>query len=201
MSDVELSSPAKALLRAARADAPSAAVRAKIWSGVGGAGAASGAAAAAGGASKLLLTGTLLGSALTVGLAAVLMHIGPATAPSSSPRALAPAAPHVLVAPAAAPALPATVTETFDPPAPVRAKSTTARPSPAAPGHADPGDQDPLMREASLVAEARGALLRGDAAGALRILAEAKALPARQLQPEELAIEERARRALGQGSR
>jgi hypothetical protein len=55
-----------------------------------------------------------------------------------------------------------------------------------------------LAREASLVAEARGALGRADPRTALRAIRSARALPSRQLVPEELAVEEQALRALGQ---
>ena len=55
------------------------------------------------------------------------------------------------------------------------------------------------MREASLVAEARSALARADAASALRAVRLARRLPSHQLEPEELALEARALRALGRG--
>src|SRR5436305_1750013 len=58
--------------------------------------------------------------------------------------------------------------------------------------------EDALMREASLVAEARSALARGDAASALRAVRAARRLPSHLLEPEELAIEAQALRALGQ---
>jgi hypothetical protein len=57
--------------------------------------------------------------------------------------------------------------------------------------------EDDLGREAALVAEARGALRRGDAAGALQRIRAARAIPSGQLAPEELAIEAQALRALG----
>ena len=56
------------------------------------------------------------------------------------------------------------------------------------------------MREASLVAEARSALARADAAGALRAVRLARQLPSHQLEPEELALEAQALRALGRAS-
>jgi len=62
-----------------------------------------------------------------------------------------------------------------------------------------PSPEDILLREASLVAEARAALVRGDAASALRAVRVARHLPSHQLEPEELAIEAQALRALGKG--
>jgi hypothetical protein len=60
-------------LDAAKADGPSAGVRAKIWTGVSG---YSGTGIAAGaGAAKMLVAGTLLGTAATVGLAAAMIYV------------------------------------------------------------------------------------------------------------------------------
>src|SRR4029078_1132279 len=59
------------------------------------------------------------------------------------------------------------------------------------------GREDTLMRESALVAEARGALIRGDAEGALASLRVTHMLKERALEPEELSIEARALRALG----
>jgi hypothetical protein len=70
-----------------------------------------------------------------------------------------------------------------------------ARPPPR---HARPSHDDSLSREASLVAEARASLGRGDPRSALRAIRTARALSSRQLVPEELAVEEQALRALGQ---
>lgn len=56
--------------------------------------------------------------------------------------------------------------------------------------------EDPLVREARLVAEARGALLRGDSNQALRLLKIVRAMPNPALEPEELALEARALRDL-----
>lgn len=57
--------------------------------------------------------------------------------------------------------------------------------------------EDPIVREARLVAESRGALLRGDAAQALKIARIARATPNPTLEPEELALQARALHALG----
>jgi hypothetical protein len=59
------------------------------------------------------------------------------------------------------------------------------------------GTEESLSREATLVLKARQALRQNDPAMALSALAEARTLPARQLEPETLAIEVRALRALG----
>ncbi len=60
---------------------------------------------------------------------------------------------------------------------------------------AGPGDE--LAREARLVSEARGALLRGDPDRALTLLGVIDALPKRKLEPEELTLRARALRAVG----
>ena len=114
MSEPRLSSATQSLLRAAKADAPSAVARAKVWSSVASAvGGAAGAAGTAGsastapgalltggaGASKMLALGTLLGGTVTVGLATMLLRIGgpppsDTPGPSSTPiAALAAASP------------------------------------------------------------------------------------------------------------
>ena len=103
-----LSPATRALLNAAKADGPSAAARAKVWSGVsgavGGAVAAGGAATAAGAAgalgavggsaAKMLAIGTLLGGTVTVGLATMLLRIGstPMPVPAASQAAVVAAA-------------------------------------------------------------------------------------------------------------
>jgi hypothetical protein len=88
-------------------------------------------------------------------------------------------------------------------PSPARA---TARPSlhrntgvapAAASGARTSAPDDDLGREAWLLADARTALARGDAAGALRSVHATLGVPNRQLVPEELALEAKALRALG----
>jgi hypothetical protein len=152
----------------------------------------------------MLALGTLLGGTVTVGLAAMLLRIGPVPSetpgPSSTPiAALAAASPAArpdppqlflpLVAPAVAP----------PPAATVPAVTPTAAPAP--PPHTTPASkttpEDALAREASLVVEAREALGRGDPQSALRAIRAARMLPSHQLGPEELAVEARALRALG----
>jgi hypothetical protein len=191
----DLSPTTKALLGAARDDRPGAIARSKIWSGVaakaaGGSalGAASGAAkaAASAGTAKLFVMGALLGSAVTVGVAAMALRVG---TPSLHPD------PTVIVradtdTEAVAPAALTTAPVKDEPRAlPVRPKHVA--------GHARSLD-DTLAREAELVAEARGAVVRGQPAAALSAIHAAQALPGHALEPEELSLEVRALRALGQ---
>jgi hypothetical protein len=222
MNDGQLSSTTKAMIEAARSDAPSAAARAKVWSQVSGAvgaagtaigGAAGGAAAGlagGSGAAKLLTMGALLGGTLTVGLAVAVLKMvsvpnglptaGAAGAPAIAPVALAAAPPlrepqPIAVgtnaaaneAPPSAPA-PAAIPVSLVTASPSRSVS---RPNPTL---------DPLAREAQLVAEARGALGRGDPRRALQAVRAARALPSHQLAPEELAVEAQALRALGRAN-
>ena len=256
-SDVELSSHAKSLLRAAKGDAPGAVARAKIWGGVSSSVAGGATAAAAGGAllsSKFVFAGALFGGAVTVGLAATMLLVH-----SSSPQdavepraaiaaletravvvptetaarvAIAATAPDPVTArplPAGerrsivSPGLPSATSTTNGQSAPIAApKDAPATPTvneggrvgqrgvgPARAQFASglgadsvgtSETEDALMREASLLAEARGALGRGDAAGALAKVRLARSLPSKQLSPEELALEAQALRALGKGT-
>jgi hypothetical protein len=209
MSDLRVSVTTKKLLAAAKADMPSAAARAKMWTGVsgaiGGAAGASGVTASvvmSGGASatKLLAVGGLFGGTLAVGLAAALLRIGPAPTPLPhtmiSPSAMAQAA-------LASPNQPA-IRESIsgNPALNPEAASTSTRGANSGPSRtrlARPAaNEGSLAREASLVTEARSALGRGDPESAVRAIRAARALPSRQLVPEELAVEEQALRALGQ---
>ena len=228
MNDGQLSSTTKAMIEAARADAPSAAARAKVWSQVSGTvgaagtavgGAAGGAAAGlagGAGAAKLLTMGALLGGTLTVGLAITVLKMvsvpnGLPTAGAAGPAAIAPVASVASVALAAAPPLrePQPITtgasaaaNAAPPSAAVPVSLVTASParSPSrAPLRSGP-TLDPLAREAQLVAEARGALGRGDPRRALQAVRAARALPSHQLAPEELAVEAQALRALGRAN-
>jgi hypothetical protein len=195
----DLSHTTKALLRAARADGPGAASRAKILGGIasstgaGAGGAALGAAAKATaltGSAKLLVAGALFGSAITVGVAAMVLHVGaPKLAPEPTTSAMQAAPDTRSIAPAARPA---PVTATAAPaPLPNRVKHAAAHERGAPPG------SDPLVREAALVAEARGAIVRGEPEAALSALRAAEKLPARAMVPEELALQVRALRAAG----
>jgi hypothetical protein len=74
----------------------------------------------------------------------------------------------------------------------------TATATPAPPhSSASPSHADALAQEASLVAQARAALVRGDPRLALQAIQTARTLPSRQLVPEELTVEAQALRALG----
>jgi hypothetical protein len=189
----DLSPTTKALLRTAREDGPSAATRSRIWTGVavkaaGGAtlGTVAGSKAAAAGTAKLFVMGALLGSAVTVGVAAMVLHVGvPRLKPDPTvvvraddgTAALTPAARATTVVPDETPV-------------------STAHLKHVA-GHARSQD-DSLAREAELVAEARGAIVRGQPDAALSALHAAQALPGHALEPEELSLEVRALRALGE---
>jgi hypothetical protein len=76
----------------------------------------------------------------------------------------------------------------------VRPRSTTPRSTLAI------DRSDSLIREASFLAEARAALLRGDAKSALRKVRAARSLPVRQLVPEQLSVEAQTLRALDRAS-
>jgi hypothetical protein len=221
----------RALIEAAKADAPSAAARANVWAGVStvvgeaasvasgvvGASAATGSA----GAAKMLILGTLLGGSVTVGVGAAVLFVGhaPVLGPTVSVAAPAPASAAQLAALSHPPALNRGFREANPPPGtaavvaghgaaralePSRRSSTT-RLAPAGlatsrskiGGLAHDGESDTLAREASALAEARGALARRDALAALQIVRSLRALPGRQLVPEELAVEAQALRGLG----
>ena len=237
MSGARLSEATRALLRAARSDAPGAVTRAKVWSGVSavvgstaGAGGAGASASARAGlsAAKMLAIGTLLGGAITVGLASLLLYAAPArggkASPAAAPSGVAAAAPvpgSLGLAPApASPASPAAIGEGARAPAnlgarvgiPAAPRPPAAPPRPTVPArgqlaprpggaaHANPDApaDDALTREASRIAEARSLLARGDATAALRMVRSARATPSPQLIPEELTVEAQALRALGQ---
>ena len=164
------------------------------------------------GSTKVLLAGALFGSAVTVGLAAMLLFVrpagstrdaattmgAPAGTATGAPAGGAGAAETSAQLPAATSAPMATDVVSADAPlapstkitSPATKRAATAAPRPL---------EDPLMHEASLLAEARGALVRGDAAGAMRALRAARQLPQRQLEPEALALGAQALRALGRG--
>ena len=216
----------RSLIEAAKADAPTATVRAKVWAGVssvvGEAAAATGAAALAGSASavKMLIFGTLLGGSLTVGIGGALLFMGP-TPNSGAATAGMEMAPvrSIAAIPISESMGTATSREVLDS-APIRpvvgsssapssvstraqcphsAKAQAGHATSAAATHAashDEGD-DALAREASMLASARSALSRSDALSALQTVRRLRALPAAQLMPEELAVEAQALRALG----
>ncbi|HEY2510733.1 MAG TPA: hypothetical protein VGI39_07750 [Polyangiaceae bacterium] len=196
----ELSSSTKELLRAARTDGPAAAARAKIWSGVGAGGvgaagaigAAKGLGAASGGVGKLLAMGALFGGTVTVGIAAMLLHVGPTLRPETNVGVQADSD-MAAIAPAAR------TTVTLDAPARPAPPPAYGAPKHAAGGRSAAGlMEDALTREAGLVATARNLVMRGDPQGALGVLHTARTLPSHALEPEELSLEARALRALHQ---
>jgi hypothetical protein len=195
-------------------------------SGAGGTGGAlaGGGAGVGVGAAKMLAIGVLLGGTVTVGMAATLLHIG--STPNVAPKATAQVAPVAVVASplatsaAAAGARPgdesaahAALGSSDPAPAPshalgpVSANEGMTAPSVAAPAQAAHAarakaarrmeSSNSLSLEASLITEARAALVNGDALTALRKARVARSLPARQLVPEELTVEAQALRALG----
>ena len=195
----ELSPTTRALLRAAREDAPSAARRSQMWSGVAvkaaggaalGAGAASASKAAAAGTAKLFVMGALLGSAVTVGLAAMVLHV---TTPHlrPDPTVISRADDAQDQGERLAPATRAPAAAALDDVAPASPHAKHVA------GHAR-SIEDSLAREAELVAEARGAVVRGQPEAALSAIHAAQALPGHALEPEELSIEVRALRAMGE---
>jgi len=225
----------RALIEAAKADAPSTAARANVWAGVstmigeaaGMAGSAGGAASGTAGAAKMLLLGTLLGGSISVGIGAAILLVGStprgpavsiaAPAPgtgtqwvSLSMPALTPLSARnraAVAEPTPSPSLaPFTVLVAAPSPARMAGFGSTRRAAPVhtnptAPVHMNPSpagtEGDALAREASSLAEARAALARRDALSALQIVRSLRALPARQLIPEELAVEAQALRGLG----
>jgi hypothetical protein len=229
MSDMDLSGKTRTLLEAAKGDGPSSVTKAKIWGGVAattasaagaGAGGAMSLGTAGAGTGKLVALGALFGSAITVGLAAALVHLGfggPLAGPAR-PQAQAQASTMLAAPPPPAPAPPvltprgaanlgATPNGTPAPtPTPTRTltrtptRTTTPTQSPTpTPKTAKvaPLDDDALERESLLVAEARGALVRGNASAALSAVRAARAQTSHALVPEELSLEAKALRALG----
>ncbi len=209
MNDLGSSPSMKALFEAARRDGPSNAARAKIWSGVSGAGAAVGTGTAAAGLAKMMGAGTLFGGAMTVGVAAALLYVGTAKAPdtarashTTTAAAIQPASADITpVVAATEPAPPATDTAILvtdlptasAPSAEEKPRSATIHPK----AHLPAAAYDSIGREASLVSKAQAALVRGDGAAALHAIDAACALPGRQLEPEELAVRAQALRLLG----
>jgi hypothetical protein len=225
---------AKSLLESARNEAPSAAAKAKVWSGVAASFAVGGAttgavasiappAAAGGGlatlaSAKMLLIGALLGSAVTLGIAATTlfgrseplaslsptMAIAPVALRAANETSLlsAPLPPNADSKGADAPPVEATPPLHVRPtPSTARATSTAFAAAPtAARSGTKPSSADTLMQEASWVAEARNCIRRGDPSAALTAIREARALPSHQLAPEESALEAQAIHAIARAS-
>ena len=162
---------------------------------------------------KMLTITAVLGGAVTVGIAATVFHVGafsgtpahvslsagamgapvPGRDGQNSQASIGMATNAELVAARAGDVRP--MSSQAMAPAAV-ASGMGARPKLAA--KIDPSEA--LAREAALIAEARAALARGDALGALRKARAARSLPMRQLVPEELVVEAQALRSLGRES-
>jgi len=142
------------------------------------------------GAAKASFLGALIGSAFSVTAAIAVVHAyyGPPPAARSAIAATA-------VAPAEGPSFraPSVLTPQSTPAAPLSTAHVDSVHAPSAPLDTE----DALSQEVSLVASARGALLRRDAETCLAALRAARALPVRQLEPEELGLEARALRMQG----
>ena len=187
------------LFAAAREDGPSDVVRDEVWGRVvaataapaGAAVAAKAIATPAGG--KLLAVGAVIGATSAAVAALALNAIDPEVPTTTSPPRRTPAV--VVSGPTAgarlAEAAPRPRTSAHDPVAVV-----TTAPSVARVVAAEHDEASALAEEARLVTEARAALVRGDADRALLLARGTHRLSARALEPEELALEARALRAL-----
>jgi hypothetical protein len=214
MNDVRSATGIKGLLEAAKCDGPASVARAKIWGGViGSVGASVSAGMGGAGAAKMLVGGTLLGATVTVGLAATIIYI---TGAGPTARAVSAGLNSTRDAvTTTAPAMAGTAMGT-NPGAGAGAGTNPgagtgagtggsagvgAGRSASIPGPTHPGKvhapEDALAHEAALVDQARSALARGDARGALRAVRAAGGLRERQLWPEELTVEQQALRKLG----
>jgi hypothetical protein len=208
MSNLSSGGGMRAWLEAAKADGPSAGARTKMWSAIASSSAAgTGAAMGSAGAVKMLVGGTLLGAAATVGIAATMIYVG-----GTDRLAIA--------AGARAGASKETISAAADPGAAANIRAGVAAPprggaaaSILGSAAADPGagakatrparfgranaPEDALAREAAWLDQARSALARGDARAALHAARIARSLPGGQLLPEELTVEQQALRKLG----
>jgi len=205
----------KELFDIARSDVPSHATRDAMWSGIqtatlGAPIAQSGAAAAKGVgilSSKLAL-GVALGASLTVGVAATVVAITRAMPVDATTHGVAP---RTLERDAFDRDLADTRSERVEamrPPVVITGHVSdtvelkdepSKKDESVASAHVAPAlsEHDRLAREARMVSEARGALHRGDADAALRIVRAARSQPGARLVPEELTVEAQALHALG----
>lgn len=194
------SPPVRDLFAAAREDAPADVVRDQVWGRVAAAtavpaGTAAAAKAAVPASGKLIAVGAVIGAATVVvaGLAVVSLGditLGAKVAPRRTPAVvvsgpttgarLADAAPRGR---AVGPSAPPTAMR-----APLAARADSALVA---------DEASALAEEARLVTEARAALVRGEPGTALALARSTHRLGARALEPEELALEARALRALG----
>lgn len=214
MSNLSSGTGMRAWLEAAKADGPSAGARTKIWGAISGSGAVSagaGAAMSGAGAAKMLVGGTLLGAAATVGIAATMIYISGAgkTAGAAGARATLPGDAVVATTAAARSSNAITswntavgggsggsATASASSRSGESASASGGRATKVNAGRATP-PEDPLAREAAWLDIARSALARGDGRAALHAVRMARSLPRGQLLPEELAVEQQALRKLG----
>jgi hypothetical protein len=195
------------LFAAAREEAPSSVVRDQVWGRVAAVTAAPAAAAvvkvAVPTATKLLATGALIGALGMGAIVVALSSFGDArrSAPApilttvSTDRAIAPPP----VAPDDRPLSTPTPLADSAPRGRVSSSAPVPAPHPTA-STAKPTEGDSasaLAEEARLVTDARAALLRSEPEQALSLARKARRLPSKMLEPEELALEIRALRALG----
>jgi hypothetical protein len=209
----------RALLDAAKADGPSAGARTKMWSAIASSSAAgTGAAMGSAGAVKMLVGGTLLGAAATVGIAATMIYVGGTDrlAIAAGARAgtqketistaadrdvganiLAGAAGNIPVGAGGSIGAGANNGAAAAANIPVCAAAGAKTTRPAHSGRTNNAPEDALAREAAWLDQARSALARGDARAALHAARIARSLPGGQLLPEELTVEQQALRKLG----
>ena len=200
MSDTQM----KDLFGLAKDDGPSEDARDKMWAGIQATTIGASAVAAAKGAgmaSSKLALGIALGATFTIGIAATVLVITRTATPDTS-RVVVVSAPRVLA---------------NDREDVVDRRVEAVRPPVVITGHvgdtvelndvkptqvvrtgtATLSEHDRLALEARMVSEARGALHRGDAEAALRVVRAARATRGARLVPEELTVEAQALRALG----
>jgi hypothetical protein len=197
MSNLSSETGMNAWLEAAKADGPSAAARTKMWGAISASSAAgTGAAMGGAGALKMLVGGTLLGAATTVGIAATMIYIGGTdrTAIAAGARSAARDTLVAVAEPGAGAGAGAGAGVRAGAGAGVRAGVKALRASHVGRVNAP---EDALAREAAWLDQARSALARGDAPAALHAARIARSLPGGQLLPEELTVEQQALRKLG----
>lgn len=206
MSDTRM----KDLFELARDDGPSEASRDAMWAGIQtttlGASVNVGVAAAkgAGLASSKLALGIALGASMTVGIAATVLAL--ARTPDQASHVIS-ATPRELDREEGAELRVDRRVEAVRPPIvvtghiggdnTVELKDVPQAQTQGRTGTTTLSEHDRLAREARMVSEARGALHRGDADTALRIVRAARATQGARLVPEELTVEAQALRALG----
>lgn len=203
----------KDLFDVARDDGPPPSARAEMWAGIQtatlGAPSAAFAAKGAGILSSKLALGIALGASMTVGIAATALAIArtthvPAFSQSSvaTPRSLDVDRVAEPERPVEAVRTPVVITGhvangSTENPIELKDEDESHLHHARASQSAVLSEHDRLALEARMVSEARGALHRGDADAALRIVRAARTQPGARLVPEELTVEAQALHALG----